>query len=145
MLVVATIVLTALATVAWFASFWGLFAVSFAVLMWVILFMYYLITTSRLKKSLDELISEGEWVSVLLRGSTDADVDRCEDHIQQWNISVDKVLKGTEYEQSWKSNVGLVSPEDLSGLVGKYVVVFAAQRNYMALRLSRLKEIRDSL
>ena len=144
-LVVATIVTTFLAIVASFASFCGLFAVSFAALMWVILLMYYLKTTSRLKESLDVLISEGERFSVLLRGDTEADFDRCEDLIQQWTMSVDRVMKGTEYELSWKSNVGLVPPEDLSALTGRFLLVFAAERNYMAQRLRRLKEIRDSL
>lgn len=143
-LVIVTMTATAFAIVASFASFWGLWAISSAVLMWVILFIYDLITTSRLKKSLDKLMSEGEWVRALLTGDTEADYDRCEDHILQWNTSVDSVLNGTEYDLKWKSNVGLVPPEDLSGLVG-LPVQFAAERNYMALRLSRLKEIRDSL
>ncbi len=89
-------------------------------------------------------MSKGEWIQARLTGSTEADYDRCEDHIQQWTMSVDSVLKGTEYEYIWKSNTGLVTPEDLSGLVG-LPLRFAAERNYMAQRLSRLKEIIDGL
>ena len=147
MLIVGTIVLTAALILALILSFCLWLSAPIAVLavsMWVTSVLYYLETAYRTKNKLDKLMLEGERIRVILGGNTEADYDRGEDHTQQWNVSVDRVMKGTEYEQSWKSSIGLTIPEDLSGLVG-LPLRFAAQRNYMAQRLSRLKEIRDGL
>jgi len=150
-LVVATIVLTAFAILSSFLWFSGtnykvaVFSVyALAVIVWVILILYYLETISRLKKNLDKLITKGEWIRGIMGGDTDTDFDRNEDHIQQWALSVAGVLKGTEYEQDWKRNVGLVVPEELPEVLG-LTLRFLAQRKHMAQRLSRLREIRDSL
>ncbi len=150
MLVVVTLVLTALGILAIFLWLGGtnqgvaIILLILPVAMWVILIVCYLETISRLRKNLDNILQKGEWISARLTGNTESEFDKYELKIQEWDASVEKVLKGTEYEHSWKSNIGLTKPENELGLVG-LENFFTVLRNYMALRLTRLKEIRDSL
>lgn len=93
---------------------------------------------------MDGLISKGEWIKARLTGKTEADIDRYDLRIREWDKSIEKVLKGTEYEHSWRSNVGLTNQDDEAQFVGleKFLTV---DSNYMYKRLARLKEIKDSL
>ncbi|MFC1870581.1 hypothetical protein ACFLYE_04880, partial [Chloroflexota bacterium] len=99
---------------------------------------------SKLRKNLDTLISNGEWVRARLSGNTEVDVERCDLKVKEWDKSVERALKGTEYEHSWISGVGLTNPEDESQLSG-FDWHFAVHRNYMFKCLIQLKKIRDSL
>ena len=146
MLVLFTIGLTTIALFLWiFGIYLKECASAVAIFMWVMLIICYLSTIARLRKDLDELISKGEWISTRLTGDTVADIDKHELRLQEWDVSITKVLKGTEYENSWRSNVGLTKPEDESHSQGLERLLLNTQKNYVALRLTRLMEIKSSL
>ena len=149
-LVSVTILLTGLGILLTLLSFRGttrtvaIVLISIAILAWVILILCYLETISRLRKNLDGLITKGVWIKARLTSTSEATYDKYSSMIREWVESVDKTLKGTEYEHSWRFDVGLTNPEDESQLV-VLERLNAVDRNYMFRRLTRLKEIRDSL
>ena len=118
-----------------------------AVFAWIILIVYYLHTMSELRQALDDLIQDGERIKSRQTDPpevTEALIDRYESMMVEWDTRVAEVLDGTEWEKSYKETTGFVKPEDESS--EDYLERFLKiGRNYMALRLAKLKEIRDSL
>lgn len=128
----------------WFSDTCRYAVIGTAVILWVILILYYLKNTGSLKNNLVVLISSGERILTRLTGDTEADIDKHEEQIREWDASVINVLKGTEYEKSWTLDVGLENPENelKPVLLARMLVI---QRNYTHRRLKRLEEIRISL
>ena len=146
-LAIAALVFTALAVAYWLVApnmiakawFGGT-----AIFLWLIFFICYFSGVADLKGNLDVLIIKGERIKSRITGGSEADIDRCELMIQEWDERVHKILKGTEWVQYYESTTGLTKPEDesLGDLIQQHLTV---RRNWMALRLTRLKEIRDKL
>jgi len=126
----------------WVASFTILATVA-----WAILFIWYLDSMSTLRQSLDELIQNGEHIKARqlnIPTVTEAFIDKYQEKMSEWDGCVETILKGTEWENSYKETIGFVKPDDESS--GDHLVrILKADRNYMTLRLTKLKEIRDSL
>jgi len=144
LIVIAAILATILAIISKILSWNGIWITILAVIMWTVLLLSYLITIARLRRELDIQIEKGVWIKARLTSTSEATYDKYSSMIREWVESVDKTLKGTEYEHSWKFDVGLTNPEDESQLV-VLERLNAVDRNYMFRRLTRLKEIRDSL
>jgi len=147
-LVVATLLATGMTIVSpwlWFSGTITQNAVIYVtVALWITLILYYIAKPARLKSNLVSLIAKGEGILARLTGNTETDIDRHELRLREWDASAAKVLKGTEYEKSWTSDVGLANPEDEFQLVG-LAKMLTTQRNYMYRRLQRLEEIKNSL
>jgi hypothetical protein len=118
---------------------WGL-----TIVLWVVLIVSGLNFTAQLKQQVGDLMIKGEQILSRITGNNEADVDRCDSKIQEWEEHVHKALKGTEFTQIYESTTGFTKPESES--IGDLVQqTLAIDRNYMALRLTNLKKIRDSL
>ena len=147
LLVIAALVFTAVAIFVLFVNA-GLIAKAWfggcAISLWLILIIVYLSSISELKRKLDELIVGGERIKSRQTDKTEASIDRYDSMMTDWDGKVDKVLKGTEWEKSYKFTTGFTKPENESSqdYLENFLVI---GRNYMALRLTKLKEIRDSL
>jgi hypothetical protein len=99
---------------------------------------------SKLKRVLNKLIQEGVHIQATLTRSDDASLFRYDDKLTDWETSIAQALKGTEYEQLWRDNIGLNKPEDETKVTG-YKQELVINRNFVALRLQRLREIQDKL
>lgn len=121
-----------------------LWAVVVCACMWGLLILSYLEITWQMKKNLSNLIARGEYILARLTGEGWEIIDRYQLLIDEWVSQVENVLKGTEYEKSWKSNTGLVKPEseEQETDIKQYLAVI---RNYMTLRITRLQEIKEKL
>jgi hypothetical protein len=147
MLAIGALVFTAL-----FAFFWlvdpniiaKIWFGGMAILLWLILLLCYFSGIADLKRNLGGLIIKGERIKSRITGKSETDIDRCESMVQKWDEHVHKVLKGTEWIQHYESTTGLTKPESesLGDLVQQTLAIY---RNWLALRLTRLKEIRDKL
>ena len=118
--------------------------ISTAVVSWALLILFYLALIFKVKRELNVIITKGVWISDRLGGNTEHAIDKNEGRIRDWDTSIEKVLKGTEYEYNWRDNTGLSKPEDESKVQGLEKAL-TVQRNYITLRILRLQVIRDSL
>ena len=115
-----------------------------AILLWLSLLICYYGGMANLKRKLDDLILKGERVKSRIVIKSDEDIDRCERLVQAWDEDSYQILKGTEWERSYKSITGLTKLE--SETSGDFAAnTISVYKNYMTLRLMKLKEIRDRL
>jgi hypothetical protein len=145
-LVIIAIVVTGLAIISPFTNkiIPILWAIIMAVIMWVLLILSYLEITRRIKKNLSILIANGEHILARLTGESWDSIDRYDTLIGEWDSQVKVLLRGTEYENFWKSNTGLMKeePEDQKDPIQQSLAI---SRNYMRLRIIRLQQIKEKL
>ena len=119
-----------------------------AALLWGTLIISYVAVNQRKKEILSKLVSEGEYIRARLTGEGWNAVDRYNDMISNWISRVEISLTKDEY-QLLCSNTGIEKPEDETindaGDIGAIKNALAVNRNYMYIRILRLKEIINKL
>ncbi len=96
------------------------------------------------KDSLDAFLGKGNDILARLTSESWDAIDRYDVEMDKWATNVRRLLKGLSYENDWMSNTGLMKEEreDQEDPIQQNLAI---KRNYMRLRIIRLREIRAKL
>jgi len=96
--------------------------------------------TRRMKNELAKLVLEGEQIKARLTAESWKAIDRYDTQIGDWVSKCKASLPKAEYDLL-RSNTGIDKPESEDEQQGDIKQNLAVKRNYMYIRIMRLKEI----
>ena len=145
----ALIVVTGIAGILFFVSFYTecisrlWMGVMFFLLLGTLIISSFEVTR-RTKTKLSRLVFEGEEIKARLTAESGEFIDRYDLKISEWASRCKTSMSMAEYDL-WKSNTGIEKPESEDEQQGDIKQNLAIKRNYIHIRIIRLKEIINKL